>query len=126
MVTPSISIRGRCCPRTDIRKACEVALPSKGSSPAICCWWRNRPRGIFSNPWLRRGVADCVKHAAGFVQIKLAGLPVIIRIELVRADNGFCSRDYLDTLRELRQRYIVAQPLRAPGAAAVPTRRRAQ
>jgi len=48
------------------------------------------------------------------VRSTLAGLPAHIRIALVRADGGFCSREFLDALRELRQRYIVAQPLRAP------------
>ena len=68
---------------------------------------------LIANFWLRRGDAACVNHAAGFVRSTLAGLPAHIRIALVRADGGFCSREFLDALRELRQRYIVAQPLRA-------------
>lgn len=69
---------------------------------------------LIANFWLRRGDAACVNHAAGFVRSTLAGLPAHIRVALVRADGGFCSREFLDALRELRQRYIVAQPLRAP------------
>ncbi len=69
---------------------------------------------LIANFWLRRGDAACVNHAAEFLQSTLAGLPAHLRIGLVRADGGFCSRAFLDALRQLRQRYIVATPLRAP------------
>lgn len=69
---------------------------------------------LVANFWLRRGDAPCINHAAEFLQSTLAGLPAHIRIGLVRADGGFCSRAFLDALRQLRRRYIVAMPLRSP------------
>jgi hypothetical protein len=69
---------------------------------------------LVANFWLRRGDAACVNQAAPFLQSTLAGLPAHLRVGLVRADGGFCSREFLDALRGLRLRYIVAQPLRAP------------
>jgi hypothetical protein len=70
--------------------------------------------GLVANFWLRRGDAACVDNAAEFLQSTLAGLPAQVRVSLVRADGGFCSRRFLERIRAQGLRFIVAMPLRSP------------
>ena len=70
--------------------------------------------GLVANFWLRRGDAACVDNAAEFLQSTLAGLPAQVRVSLVRADGGFCSRRFLERIRAQGLRFIVAMPLRTP------------
>ena len=64
--------------------------------------------------WLRPGNTACVSGAATFLGDTLAGLPPAVRIGLVRADSGFCTRGMIAELERRGLRYIMTAALRSP------------
>jgi hypothetical protein len=64
--------------------------------------------------WLRPGNTACVSGADAFVRETLARLPAHVRITLLRADSGFCTRPLLAALRELGIPYVMTAALRTP------------
>jgi hypothetical protein len=67
---------------------------------------------LVANFWLRRGDTACLNNAPEFLVSTLAGLPAQVRVGLVRADSGFYSRKFLDTIRGQSLHYIVVVPLK--------------
>lgn len=68
---------------------------------------------VVANFWLRKGGTNVLNNAAEFLSSTLAGLPTHVRVNLVRADSGFCSRQLLDSMRARHLHYIVVAPLRS-------------
>ena len=64
--------------------------------------------------WLRPGNTACVSNAANFLGDTLARLPASVRVALVRADSGFCTRGMIAELERRRLHYIMTAALRAP------------
>jgi hypothetical protein len=67
---------------------------------------------LVANFWLRRGDSACGNNACGFLTSTLKGLPVHVRVGLVRADSGFYSQEFFDAVTSQGLDYIVATPLR--------------
>ena len=68
---------------------------------------------LVANFWLRRGDTACLNNAPEFLTSTLAGLPSHVRVALVRADSGFYSRAFLESIRDRGLRYIVVVPLKS-------------
>jgi len=64
--------------------------------------------------WLRPGNTACVSGAATFLGDTLARLPAAVRVALVRADSGFCTRGMITELEGRGLHYIMTAALRAP------------
>lgn len=64
--------------------------------------------------WLRPGNTACVSGAATFLGDTLARLPAAVRIALVRADSGFCTRGMIAELESRGLSYILTAALRSP------------
>lgn len=64
--------------------------------------------------WLRPGNTACVSGADAFVRETLGRLPPQVRIALLRADRGFCTRPLLAALRDLGIPYVMTAALRTP------------
>jgi hypothetical protein len=64
--------------------------------------------------WLRAGGASTLRGPAEFVQELLSNLPDGFKISLVRADSGFHTEEFLETLEERGLDYIVAARMRQP------------
>ena len=64
--------------------------------------------------WLRPGNTACVSGASTFLGDTLARLPTTVRVTLVRADSGFCTRGMIAELEARGLHYIMTAALRAP------------
>ena len=67
-----------------------------------------------ANFWLRPGNTACVSNARAFLGQTLAQLPATVKITLVRADSGFCTRGMIAELESRQLSYIMTAALRAP------------
>lgn len=64
--------------------------------------------------WLRPGNTACVSGAATFLGDTLERLPRHVRIGLVRADSGFCTRGMIEEVERRGLSYIMTAALRSP------------
>ena len=64
--------------------------------------------------WLRPGNTACVSAASTFLGDTLARLPSTVRVALVRADSGFCTRGMIAEVEQRGLRYIMTAALRSP------------
>ena len=61
--------------------------------------------------WLRPGNSACANNVVEFTRDLLARLPHPLRIRVLRADSGFCSAEWLNSLEEKKLSYIVVAKL---------------
>lgn len=64
--------------------------------------------------WLRAGGASTLRGSADFVEELLSRVPDSFKISLVRADSGFHTEEFLQTLEARGLDYIVAARMRQP------------
>ena len=69
---------------------------------------------LVANFWLRPGNTACVSAADTFLGDTLARLPPGVRIALVRADSGFCTKAMIARLETAKLAYVMAAALRSP------------
>lgn len=69
---------------------------------------------IIAHAWLREGSASPHRGCQEFILELLSRLPATFRIEALRADSGFYSRDFMALLEERRIPYAIAAHM-SPG-----------
>ena len=69
---------------------------------------------MVANYWLRSGNTACVNGAPEFLRQTVAALPRHIRLGLVRGDGGFGCESFLQTVEELKLKYIIVARLHQP------------